>query len=424
MRRFSGRPRQHVLATVRPVRPSFRDLRFCLLLAGETVNSVGGWASAIVLWGFAAYRFNASPYAVAVTVMCWAAPASVLSPLTGVYVDRLGPKRALVAGYVAAAAAALGMAAAGSLVQLDVAAVAYGITRALSGPAAAALPPRIVESDDLLAANSLLGAAASAGQVAGPLAASTALALFGFRAAFVLDAISYLLGALVVLPLPVLPAASEQSRGWRHELRAGVMLVARRGSLRMVVLMLAAVTFTSGAFLVVEPLYARHVLHRPPSQFALFEAAAGTGAILAGLAVARVRARLGGWKILSASTAGFGLTAAVFIGTTSIPVAYAGAFIWGVSGAVFGAVALTTLQQLAPVQAHGRVMGVAGTIQSAADTIGQPVAGVTIAALGVRGGGLGLAGVSVLAGLSCFIATALMSGRRLQPSSPSGLPEP
>jgi MFS family permease len=399
VRRFSGRPRQHVLGTMRPVRPSFRDLRFGLLFAGETVNSVGGWASAIVLWGFAAYRFNASPYAVAVTVMCWAAPASVLSPLTGVYVDRLGPKRALVAGYVAAAAAALVMAAAGSLVQLDVAAVAYGITRALSGPAAAALPPRIVESDDLLAANSLLGAAASAGQVAGPLAASTALALLGFQAAFVLDAISYLLGALVVLPLPVLPAASEQSQGWRGELRAGVILVARRGSLRMVVLMLAAVTFTSGAFLVVEPLYARHVLHRPPSQFALFEAAAGTGAILAGLAVARVRARLGGWKILSASTAGFGLTAGVFIGTTSIPVAYAGAFIWGVSGAVFGAVALTTLQQLAPVQVHGRVMGVAGTIQSAADTIGQPVAGVTIAALGVRGGGLGLTGVSVLAGL-------------------------
>jgi hypothetical protein len=30
----------------------------------------------------------------------------------------------------------------------------------------------------------------------------------------------------------------------------------------------AAVTFTSASFLVVEPLYARHVLHRPPSQFA------------------------------------------------------------------------------------------------------------------------------------------------------------
>jgi len=219
-----------LLGSMRPVRPGFRDLRFGFLLAGETVNSVGGWASAIVLWGFAAYRFNASPYAVSLTNMCWAAPATVLSPLMGIYVDRLGPKRALVAGYLAAAAAALGMAVAGSLVRLDVAAVAYGITRALVSPAAAALPPRIVASDDLLAANSLLGAAASVGQVAGPLVASAALALSGFRTAFVLDAVSYLIGAVVVLPLPVLPADKEESPGWRHELLEGIMLVGRRGS--------------------------------------------------------------------------------------------------------------------------------------------------------------------------------------------------
>jgi len=69
--------------------------------------------------------------------------------------------------------------------------------------------------------------------------------------------------------------------------------------------MMAAVTFTSGALLVVEPLYARQVLHRPPSQFALFEAAAGVGAFLAGLGIACVGVRRGirrgGWKVLSAS---------------------------------------------------------------------------------------------------------------------------
>ena len=407
MRPSFWRPRQHSFGPVRPVRPSFRDLRFALLLAGETVNSVGGWASAIVLWGFAAYRFNASPYAVSVTVMCWAAPAAVLSPLMGVYVDRVGPKRALVAGYVAAAAA-LGMAAAGSLVQLDLAAVGYGMTRALASPAAAALPPRMVTSDDLLAANSLLGATSSFGQVAGPLAASAALALSGFQAAFVLDAVSYLVGAAVVVPLPVLPAEDAESPGWRHEFLAGIRLV-HRGSLRLVILMMAAVTFTSGAFLVVEPLYARHVLHRPPSQFALFEAAAGAGAILAGLGIARIGIRLSGWKVLSASAIGYGLAACVFIGTTSIPVAYAGAFTWGIAGALFGAVALTTLQRLAPVQLHGRIMGVTGTIQSAADTIGQPLAGVTLAALGIRAGALGLAGVSVVTGTICLVIVATTS---------------
>ncbi len=415
MRVFFRRPRR---AISRVVRPSFRDPRFGLLVAGETVNSIGGWGAAIVLWGFAAYRFDASAYAVSVTIVCWAAPPAVLSPLMGVYIDRIGPRAAVVAGYCGAACAALGMAAASSLTELAIAAAAYGSARALAGPAASALPPRIVADDDLLAANALLGAAASAGQVAGPLVASAALALWGFPVAFIADAASYLIGAAVVAPLPLRPAPEVQRPGWRRELSEGIALLARRRAVQLVLAVSAAVTFTSAAFLVVEPLYARHVLHRPPSQFALFEAAAGTGAILTGLAVSRLRARLTGGKILMTSGVGYGLAACLFTGTTSVPAAYAGAFCLGVAGTVFGAVALTTLQQVVPVPAHGRVMGLSATIQSWVETIALPLGGVTLAALGIRAGALALAGVSVAAGLIGLVAvTAGPAGSARAPLS-------
>jgi hypothetical protein len=71
MSAFSGVRR----APARRVRPSLRDPRFASLIVGQSVNSVGSWASAIVLWGFATYRFNASPEAISVTVVCWSAPA-------------------------------------------------------------------------------------------------------------------------------------------------------------------------------------------------------------------------------------------------------------------------------------------------------------------------------------------------------------
>jgi predicted MFS family arabinose efflux permease len=403
LRPFFYRPHRAARSDSRAIRPSFRDPRFGLLVVGETVNSIGGWAAAIVLWGFAAYRFDADPYAISVTIVCWAAPPTVLSTPMGVYVDRLGAKNAVVIGYVAAAAAALGMAAAGSLAELEVAAAGYGIARSLTGPAANALPPRIVTADDLLAANALLGSAASVGQVAGPLAASAALALSGFPAGFALDAASYVIGAAVVAQLPLLPRGAAESRprsGWFREVSAGVALITGRRKLRLTVAVSSAVTFTSAAFLVVEPLYARHVLHRPPSQFALFEAAAGTGSVLAGLVISRVRARLTGGRILSVSAACYGLAACLFIGTTSVPVAYCGAFFWGVSGALFGTVALTTLQRLTPVSAHGRVMGVTATIQSGVETAGLPLGGVTLTALGIRAGALTLAGAAVAAGIS------------------------
>jgi len=414
---FIRRPRG-VPGTFAAVRPSFRDARFGLLVAGEAVNSIGGWASAIVLWGFAAYRFNASPYAVSLTIVCWAGPPAVLSPLLGVWVDRIGPRKALVAGYLAAAGAALGMAAAESLAVLDVAAVGYGIARSLAGPAASALPPRIVADDALLAANALLGGASSAGAVAGPLAASAVLALSGFPAAFILDAVSYLIGAAVVLPLPLRPAPPAAQAGWRREFLDGIQLVARHRGVQLIVVMSAAVTFTSAAFLVAEPLYARHVLHRPPSQFALFEAASGIGAIMASLAIPRVKNRLTGRRVLGASGACYGLAACLFTGTTVVPVAYIGAFIWGVTGAVFGTVTLTTLQRAAPVQAHGRIMGVTTAINSWVETIGLPLGGVTLAALGIRAGAVTLAGVAILAGLTCLtIAT-------LHPAPSPGDPPP
>ena len=101
-----------------------------------------------------------------------------------------------------------------------------------------------------------------------------------------------------------------------------------------------------------------------------------------------------------ASAIGYGLAACLFTGTTSVPVAYAGAFVWGAVGSVFGAVALTTLQQAAPVNAHGRVMSVAATIQSWVETMALPLGGVTLAAFGVRSGALALAGIAITAGLA------------------------
>jgi predicted MFS family arabinose efflux permease len=405
----------------RQVRPSLRDPRFALLLAGQSVNAVGSWASAIVLWGFAAYRFNAGPEAISVTVICCSVPPAVLGPVTGALADRFGPRPLLVAGYLGAAAAALAMAAAGSLAVLDALAVGYGATRSLSGPASGALPPRVVEPDDLLAANSLLGVTNAVGQIAGPLAASVLLATAGFRAAFAADAVTYLAGVAVLLPLPLLPrpdnqhpnasgtagqAAAAARRPRRWAAAAGAVTVARDPGLRRVTLARLGVMFTSGAFLIVEPLYARHVLDRPPSQFALFEAAIGIGAIVAGLTLPRLRGRwpetAAGPKALAAGAIGYGLAAALFTGSTWVPVAYLAAFAWGASGAVFYAVAASTVQRLAPADVLGRTIGVISTAESAVETASMPLAGALVVIAGIRPGALAIAAVAVAAGAACL----------------------
>jgi MFS family permease len=404
----------------RPVRPSFRDPRFAFLLVGQSVSWVGSWAASIVLWGFAAYHFGASPEAISVTALCWSGPPIVLTAFTGRLTDRFGPRAMLIVGYLCSATTSLGMATAGSLMSLDIMAAACGAARALCTPASSALPARVVDPGDLLAANSLLGVTASIGQVAGPLAASVLMAVAGFRTAFAADAATYLVSVLVMLPLPVLPWPDEpQSAGaaatgrsacgvpWLRKATAGAVTVARDPGLRRVTLARIGVIFTSGAFLVIEPLYARHVLSRPPSQFALFEAAIGVGAIVTGLALPVIRRRLPvtrpALEVMAAGAISYGLTAVLFTGTPWIPVAYIGAFAWGASGTVFYTVAATTLQRLAPAGTLGQVAGVISTAESTIENLSMPLAGVLLAATGIRAGALVLAAAAVAAGAGCFL---------------------
>ena len=398
----------------RTVRPSLRDHRFAALLVAEAVNSVGSWASAIALWGFAAYRFNASPTGLSLLIICWAAPSAVLSPFLGVAVDRLGARRALIAAYLLGAGAALGLAAADSLPTLYILAVLAGIATAMAGPASGALPPQIVAPDGLLAANSLLGGASEFGQVLGPLVASAALALSGFRAAFLIDAATFAVGVAALIPLPARRPPPEARTSWMRELAEGFRIVTRQKPLRLMLLIGTAVSFTSGAFLVVEPLYARHVLHRPPSQFALFEAAAGIGALLTGFALPRLGSILDRPWTLGLATSAYGLAACLFVGTTWVAVAYTGAFMWGVSGMIFWVVKLTATQRLAASEAHGRVISLNSAAGSVADTLGLAVAGIAITALGVRLGAFALAAVPIVAGL----ATASALARCLRQGSP------
>lgn len=384
------------------------------LLIAWTINSIGSWASAIALWGFAAYRFDANASTVALLIVCWAAPPVVLGPALGVVVDRLGPQRSLIIGYLVGMGAALGMAVAGTVPGLGIAAVLSGAATALAAPAANALPPRLVSPDRLLAANSLLGGAQQAGQILGPLTASAALALAGFRAAFLLDAATYLLGVWAVASLSARPARPSARSSWAHELAEGVLGVARHTRLRLIVGLCAGVSFTSGAFLVVEPLYARQILERPPSQFALFEAAAGTGAIAASLAISRLRSphRFEGMRALALLTMCYGLNACLFIGTTWVPVAYLGATLWGVSGALFSVVAVTTIQRVAPAELHGRIMAVRSTANSGASTLGLPVAGALLAVAGVQPGALALAAVAFVTGLAALSIRGTALGSR------------
>ena len=371
---------------------------FALLFFGSALNAIGTWATLIALWGYAAYRFHVGPGAIAVLGLAWSAPGALVSPFAGLPIDRLGPKRVLIASNLLGVATSLAMAAAGRFSTLAVLAIGAGVVQAFGRPAAMSLPARLVDDEDLLAANSLLGAAEQSAIVFGPLVGAAAISLWGVRAPFLFDAATFVAGALVVWPLRLSPVHPAPPLPVRQELARGLALARAIPEVRRTLLLAGAVFCSWGAFFVLEPLYVRDVLHRSPAVLGLFQTAFGVGLFGTTLLLPRIGDRVASVRALSISVAVSGLAAAVYVGTHVLAVAFVGVFVWGVDVAFFFPPMQTLLQRVTPVEAHGRVLALASTLDGVGNLAGIPLTGVIVALIGVPATGAVVGGFALTAG--------------------------
>ena len=369
---------------------ALRDRRFVLLLAGQAINGIGSWCALIALWGYAAYRFDASPAQIALLSLSWSLPAAVFGPLAGVPVDRFGPRRALVVADGCAAAVSIALAFSNSYYELVALGALIGLTRACSDPAFSALAPRLVDDTQLLRANALLGAAMMSSIAFGPLLAAGAIGLWGPRGAFIIDAITYGVGIAVVLPLRLRPMANHlggaegTGGGAWHELRSGFAILRGTVTVRRILELVSSVYLVWGAYAVIEPIYVRDVLHRPASTFALLQAAFGSVLLVNALLLTKVGDRAAHMRVLRAAALASAIAAPLYIGTNFVVAAFTGVSIWGGATAWIVAPRDTLLQRATPTQAHGRILAIDSTLRSWAHVVALPVAALLVGWFGVR----------------------------------------
>ena len=402
-----------------------RSRQFFLLFVGEAINGIGGWAALIALWGYAAYKFDSGPTEIAWLGLAWSAPAALIGPFVGVPIDRVGPRRVLVWAYAAASVIALCMAFSTTYAQLLAWSVVYGVTVAFSHPAGASLPPRLVDDADLLPANALLGAAQESAIVFGPLLAAGVIAVWGVRAAFLADAMTYWIGIAVLLPLRLREVPVAVRTRVRTEIAEGVRIARREPVVRFTLVISAAVFLCWSAFLVVEPIYVRETLHRSATLLGLFQTAFGVGMVGTGLLLPRLGDRVATPRALAVSVLLSGFTAVAYVGTRWIAVAFVGVFLWGVDVAFFSAPSRTLLQRATPVSAHGRVLSLFNTVESWVAMLAIPLAGLVASAVGVQGLAFIVAAIAATAGLiGVFRAPPAPQTRLEEMAYRSGTPFP
>ncbi len=395
------------LLILRPLR--HRPYR--LLFAGQVVSDLGDWLDLLALLFLIAFRWRLGPAALSALALAQLLPFALIGPFAGVLADRWPRRRTLVGCDLARAAIVLGLLWAPNLPALLLLVAAKLTLSTLFGPARQATIRATVPEEDLLSANALSRLSVQSSKVIGPSLGGLLVAVVGVRAAFAVDAATFLASAAFLARLPALPRLSgEAAEGapafWR-ELRSGFGYIWQIRPLRLLVgAMTAEYILLSAADSSFVLVLKRLALGE--GAIGLAVGCSGLGNVLASLGIGQWGHRRSAFAILAAGfvlagVLGTLLGGAAAGGVSAMPALWLA--VCGITGVAFAAIWTSyafLIQRETEPALMGRVSASALALCSAGGLAGPPI-GATLASLwsvGAMYAGMSL--VLVLVGVAVF----------------------
>ncbi|HET6952425.1 MAG TPA: MFS transporter [Acidimicrobiales bacterium] len=381
---------------------SLRYPQFRLLWVGGLFISLATLAQSIGR-GWLARELTGSNAGLGGVLLGFGLPMLVATPWGGVAADRLSKRLVLAVstGLLVAVSAWIGVAVALDLIEYWMLVVASGlqaVAYAFYTPARMAFIPELVDARAVPNAI-VLGLVSNEGtRVAGPAAAGALIgaSTHGTEAVFLGGGALILVGLLTLSRLPSgRPAAARPSRSPLAELREGLSYLGRDRAVRLLVatsLMVVMIGYPYVAFL---PTVADEIFAVGSRGYGLMSAVAAGGAVVAGLATARLGTAHDAWRLLYVSGAAFGLTVIGLGVAPTFPVAVVTLVGVGAMNLVFQTVNQSLVLELAAVEYHGRIQGLLMLGFSGFGIAALPL-GFAADAIGLRTT-LGLMGAAVLA---------------------------
>ena len=362
--------------------PLFKNPRFLKLWTGQGISFVGDAISMVALV-ILIVQITGHASSVGGLLVARLVP-TLASPLVGVLADRFDRRLILVgtdlmrAGLIVAVIFTRDLAVIYALVFL------MGVARTFFNPTIRAAFPSVVGSGDLTRANALISGTFSVSVMVGP-ALGGLVASFDLNVAFLLDAVTYVLSALLLsqISLPR-PDAEEEGGGFVRELRAGFgYLAGARVPLGIVVGALLTI-LTINLTVPAEIFLAKQTFGAGNSGYGLLVSLWGVGMILGTALIAALGDRL---NLLHFYFAGIFVAALALVATSLSPtfiLALAALTVAGVSNGIDNVATDSILQKRVPDAFLGRVFSVRFLTYSVGEAIAYPVGGLIVDAVGPR----------------------------------------
>jgi len=380
--------------------PSLRRINLAF-----TASVIGDWAYAVAVsvWAFG----QGGATAVGLFGVARYVSMAVLGPLLSTLADRYPKKRVMIgADLVRAALVVVGAV----IIAVDGPAAAVysiGLLTAVASlvfrPAQAALLPQLARTpSELTSTNVAASTIESVGFFAGPAIAGVLLAVADVEVVYLVNALSFLVSALVIagLAAPSRDSSTEagddtdsaaepldgRSERFVAEALAGFRTIASNRHLRLIALLMTAQTVVAGASLVFEVSIAFELLDLGESGVGVLGATLGIGGIVGGFVtlVLATRGRLAGDFGVGVLLWSAPLLLIVVWPTLGATVA--AMVVIGVANSMVDINAYTIVQRVAPPEMMGRVFGALESAFTAGMALGALVMPLLIKTVGLRTG--------------------------------------
>ena len=345
-----------------PALRAFRSKSFRIFYAGQGLSLLGNWMQTVAM-SWLVYRVTGSALLLGVTAGAQQLPILFLSPIAGVWADRVNRQRLLMliqslAFVQALTLALLTFAEAVRVPHLIGLALFLGITTAFETPTRQAFLLELIEHrEDLPNAIALQSLLFQSTRFVGPSVAGLVLAVLGEAWCFLVNALCYLAIIVTYAVVRVKPRELPDTRiGWWRQLASGIKYAFGFTGSRRLLLLLMVMGFFTAPWSSLMPIFAAETFSGDSRTFGFLIGAVGLGAILGTFALAARSSVRGLGRVVAAATvmAGVALAGFSLSGTLWLSLTFLGVF--GAGLVVTAASVNTILQTVADEDKRARVI--------------------------------------------------------------------
>ncbi|MBR7832150.1 MFS transporter [Actinospica durhamensis] len=365
------------------MRALFRNRNYRIYLLGSTVDSIGDMAFwlAAAIW---VKELTGSTAELGVCILMINL-GTLLSPATGVLVDRLRRKRTLMVTNALTALALLSLLAVrgpGQVWLIFTVMFCYGLSSAITNAAFSGLKQQLMPKDLFAEANGLAQAIQQGSRLITPGIGLGLLAAFGGHVLAVMDAATFGFGLLcwslvrIEDPKPQPPAPQERP-GWWAESSAGFRYLFGTPLLRQLTAAFALALFAMGFLETLVIPVATVGLHHAPTWVGVLVTMMGVTGLAGGVLAGSLVRRIGPGMVTALGLALAGAACLAMAAPVTWIVLGAAALLgFGLPMAIVGSV--TAVQLFTPNELMGRVSGADNLLVTSSQCIGIAVCAAAV----------------------------------------------